>query len=77
MVTTFLKEPPNRERLIWAVLEVEPEGEGPEGLLARIRTRMLDSLSRDPVRPQFYALPTDGGLAVALAIYDAFWTDEW
>jgi hypothetical protein len=73
----FLKQGVNRQRLISVLLDMSATQEGPDGLAARVRTRVRDSLPTNPVRPQFYAAPTEEGVAVALAIYDKFWTDEW
>ncbi|MGH9089787.1 MAG: hypothetical protein ACRDZR_00160 [Acidimicrobiales bacterium] len=76
---TYLSDERNRERVIAMVLNVASQQSGDSADLAN---RIIDRMARTDAgwagaKPQFYALPAPGGLGVALAIYDTFWTERW
>jgi hypothetical protein len=79
ITSEYLADESVRERLISRVLEIGHSREGAPGALAtRIMQRMALTLESPPqVRPLLYVIPTKEGIAVAVAIHDEFWTDEW
>jgi hypothetical protein len=79
-ITEHLSSKEVRFDLILRVLKLALESEHqPAVILAgKIFARMQAAAPGAPiVRPVMYIVSAPGGIAIALAIHDAFWTDKW
>ncbi|WP_405962402.1 hypothetical protein OG713_03740 [Streptomyces sp. NBC_00723] len=77
--TETYRTPKARLRLISALLvhSLQLPDEQSVDLAGRIKDRMSESDPEDPIKPLLYMGLNDDGLAVALAVYDEFWTGKW